>query len=87
MYSRTLYSRTLYNVNTPLVSSSNREAFLESPGSQEERTLGTRSSPGWLGWAIIGLMVAFKIFVFILLHDKFLQFDWLRAVVFQLNLK
>ena len=22
-----------------------------------------------------------------LLHDKFLQFDWLRAVVFQLNLK
>ena len=25
--------------------------------------------------------------VFILLHEKFLQFDWLRAVVFQLNLK
>ena len=24
--------------------------------------------------------------VLILLHDKFLQFDWLRAVVFQLNL-
>ena len=24
---------------------------------------------------------------FILLHDKFLQFDWLRAVVFQLNLE
>ena len=23
----------------------------------------------------------------ILLHDTFLQFDWLRAVVFQLNLK
>ena len=23
----------------------------------------------------------------ILLHQKFLQFDWLRAVVFQLNLK
>ena len=22
-----------------------------------------------------------------LLHDKFLQFDWLKAVVFQLNLK
>ena len=22
----------------------------------------------------------------ILLHEKFLQFDWLRAVVFQLNL-
>ena len=29
-----------------------------------------------------------KIFMFlILLHEKFLQFDWLRAVVFQLNLK
>ena len=27
------------------------------------------------------------IFSFILLHEKFLQFDWLRAVVFQLNLK
>ena len=25
--------------------------------------------------------------IFILLHEKFLQFDWLRAVVFQLNLK
>ena len=24
---------------------------------------------------------------FILLYGKFLQFDWLRAVVFQLNLK
>ena len=23
----------------------------------------------------------------ILVHEKFLQFDWLRAVVFQLNLK
>ena len=27
------------------------------------------------------------IWQFILLHEKFLQFDWLRAVVFQLNLK
>ena len=25
--------------------------------------------------------------IFILLHEKFLQFEWLRAVVFQLNLK
>ena len=25
--------------------------------------------------------------LFILLHEKFLQFDWLRAVLFQLNLK
>ena len=23
----------------------------------------------------------------IVIHEKFLQFDWLRAVVFQLNLK
>ena len=28
-----------------------------------------------------------QIFLFILLHETFLQFDWLRAVVFQLNLK
>ena len=27
------------------------------------------------------------IFIHVLLHEKFLQFDWLRAVVFQLNLK
>ena len=27
------------------------------------------------------------IYWFILLHEKLLQFDWLRAVVFQLNLK
>ena len=30
---------------------------------------------------------ALRVFYFILLHEKFLQFDWLRAVVFQLNLK
>ena len=28
-----------------------------------------------------------KILDVILLHEKFLPFDWLRAVVFQLNLK
>ena len=28
-----------------------------------------------------------RITYFILLREKFLQFDWLRAVVFQLNLK
>ena len=27
------------------------------------------------------------IIAFIILHEKFLQFDWLRAVVFQPNLK
>ena len=27
------------------------------------------------------------VYSIILLHEKFLQFDWLRAVVFQLNLK
>ena len=27
------------------------------------------------------------IYAVILLHEKLLQFDWLRAVVFQLNLK
>ena len=30
---------------------------------------------------------AIRVKVLILLHQKFLQFDWLRAVVFQLNLK
>ena len=37
---------------------------------------------GWL-WEV----VAHGISTVILLHEKFLQFDWLRAVVFQLNLK
>ena len=30
---------------------------------------------------------AIRVKVLILLHEKFLQSDWLRAVVFQLNLK
>ena len=30
---------------------------------------------------------ATNIVLLILQHEKFLQFDWLRAVVFQLNLK
>jgi len=29
----------------------------------------------------------YDIRMFILQHEKFLQFDWLRAVIFQLNLK
>ena len=33
------------------------------------------------------LPVRYRIIFIILLHEKFLQFDWLRAVVFQLNLK
>ena len=35
--------------------------------------------------SVLRLLYIFQ--VFILLHWKFLQFDWLRAVVFQLNLK
>ena len=31
--------------------------------------------------------IADSILYLILLHEKLLQFDWLRAVVFQLNLK
>ena len=34
-----------------------------------------------------GLNRGFKVNIFILLHEKLLQSDWLRAVVFQLNLK
>ena len=33
------------------------------------------------------LFIPTVVFLFILLPEKFLQFDWLRAVVFQLNLK
>ena len=36
---------------------------------------------------VIRMIRAVTIIAFILLHEKFLQFDWLRAVVFQLNLK
>ena len=37
------------------------------------------------GMAAVSFWVSFT--GVILLHEKFLQFDWLRAVVFQLNLK
>ena len=33
------------------------------------------------------LLIVLRITLLILLHEKFLQFDWLRAVVFQLNFK
>ena len=33
------------------------------------------------------IIIIVTIIIIILLHEKFLQFDWLRAVVFQLNLK
>ena len=37
---------------------------------------------------ILKLLKSIDINLFILLHDeKFLQFDWIGAVVFQLNLK
>ena len=35
----------------------------------------------------INLEIFILLKIFILLHEKFLQFDWLRVVVFQLNLK
>ena len=36
---------------------------------------------------IIKIIIIIIIIIIILLHKKFLQFSWLRAVVFQLNLK
>ena len=33
------------------------------------------------------MLVRAVVFVIILLHEKLLKFDWLRAVVFHLNLK
>ena len=41
------------------------------------------------GWAYKygGVLASDRVYGIILLHEKFLQFDWLRAVVFQLNLK
>ena len=36
-------------------------------------------------WTLSGLKGLIRFFI--LLHEKFLQFDWLRTVVFQLNLK
>ena len=36
---------------------------------------------------IIIIIIIITIIIIILLHKKFLQFAWLRAVVFQLNLK
>ena len=35
----------------------------------------------------VSQLLRVRVLTLILLHEKFLQFDWLRAVVFQLNLK
>ena len=39
------------------------------------------------GLSFIGSILLTRVNYIIPLHEKFLQFDWLRAVVFQLNLK
>ena len=38
-------------------------------------------------WLLLVIIVVVVVSSLILIHEKFLQFDWLRAVVFQLNLK
>ena len=42
---------------------------------------------GGRGGGVLRTFHGHHIKVVILLHEKFLQFDWLRAVVFQLHLK
>ena len=37
--------------------------------------------------SLLKVFLFYTIILIILLHEKFLQFDWLRAMVFQLNLK
>ena len=51
-------------------------------GAQEFKSCRSDWSKFWQVKPCVNL-----IYSFILLHEKFLQFDWLRAVVFQLNLK
>ena len=51
----------------------------QKKGFTNEKT----STPTGLAWYTKTTAVS----LFILLHEKLLQFDWLRAVVFQLNLK
>ena len=38
-------------------------------------------------WHKVFVRGVYCIMQFILVHEKFLQFDWLRELVFQLNLK
>ena len=51
--------------------------------------LGRRDSPKHKTFSLrLYRYIKFRqVSAFILLHEKFLQFDWLRAVVFQINLK
>ena len=49
--------------------------FIEFPFSRQEMTRNPQK------------FHFMKLVTFILLHEKFLQYDWLRAVVFQLHLK
>ena len=62
-------------MTTRVTESARRETLIKS--EEKERLLAVPLS----------LHLSWLITTFILLHEKFLQFDWLRAVVFQLNLK
>ena len=47
----------------------------------------SRTAIRFLGTPVFKIIIIIIIIIILLLHGKFLQFDWLRAVVFQLNLK
>ena len=57
------------------------------PYSQKEHIEVRKNLKFGVDWSNIEQDTAIYISLIILLHEKFVQFDWLRAVVFQLNLK
>ena len=50
-------------------------------------TVGSSPKLGPLKIAIIRVITLYDYRLYATITEKFLQFDWLRAVVFQLNLK
>ena len=60
---------------------------LSTPATQAIRPIQFGENVSLLKSGVTSDLGARKISVMMLLHEKFLEFDWLRAVVFQLNLK
>ena len=82
-----IFEFTLRNHNLPLFNM-NEEWSLTEYWSCSKYCNGMDYCPRITNsFNIFALYAAKNNIELILLHEKFLQFDWLRAVVFQLNLK
>ena len=81
--------RLLPYLHLPYIQVSDIDLFTDTAAILDY--LDLRSIMGWPGGGMSTIPFTRSVLLsalgLILLHEKFLQFDWLRAVVFQLNLK